>query len=83
MATRLQLFDRGAKKAPEPDRKDDNDDDIIAAQIRADIISQSSKALFQQIEQDQEHGFATKYSLGKKLGEGMHSSVYRCTLKQS
>ena len=28
------------------------------------------------------HTFEAKYILDKKIGEGMHSSVYRCYLKE-
>ena len=41
-------------------------------------ISQSSKKLLYDFEENEKHSFSSKYELGKKLGEGMNAVVNIC-----
>ena len=53
-----------------------------SSNLRLFAIKQSSKMLIQRYNENQEKSFERKYSLGEKIGEGMHSSVYKCTLRE-
>ena len=49
--------------------------------LRLIAIRESSKKLMAKYEEESKNAFETKYVLGSKIGEGMHSSVYKCFLK--
>tara|TARA_B110001450_G_C17162291_1_gene295800 strand:+ start:164 stop:307 length:144 start_codon:yes stop_codon:yes gene_type:complete len=42
----------------------------------------SSKKLMVDFEENEKHSFASKYEMGKKLGEGMNAVVYLCYKKE-
>lgn len=55
---------------------------LTVAQNRLLAIRESSRRLILKYEEQEDKKFETKYILDKKIGEGMHSSVYKCFLQE-
>ena len=47
------------------------------------VIRQQSSKIVASMQADKEFGFSSKYTLGKKIGEGMHARCFICTKKSA
>lgn len=51
---------------------------IHGSSNRLDIISKCSQQIQEKYEESKENGFDKKFTLGDKIGEGMHATVHKC-----
>ena len=52
-------------------------------ETRMRVIRHQSCKIAASMQADKEFGFTSKYTLGKKVGEGMHARCFTCTKKAS